>query len=158
MLQSISSVFVVYRRKTLTGSPHPTYANGTDKPCNWIQWKNICHHSKRAQTCQLVRDQDAITLSARHTWQTWCLNSAQSMLQWFISFPELAEFTEFNESSVPFRKISNVNAIDTNDIIDTFWTAVLRHLHYKKQISLFTRRDLSHSIRNNMMWLYRKWA
>ena len=35
MLQSISSVFVVYRRKTLTGSPDPTPANGTDKPCIW---------------------------------------------------------------------------------------------------------------------------
>ena len=33
MLQKISSVFVVYRRKTLTGSPDPTHANGTDKPC-----------------------------------------------------------------------------------------------------------------------------
>ena len=33
MLQSISSVFVVYRRKTLTGSLDPTHANGTDKPC-----------------------------------------------------------------------------------------------------------------------------
>ena len=29
----ISSVFIVYRHKTLTGSPDPTYANGTDKPC-----------------------------------------------------------------------------------------------------------------------------
>ena len=28
----ISSVFVVYRRKTLTGSPDPTHANGMDKP------------------------------------------------------------------------------------------------------------------------------
>ena len=33
MLQSISSVFVVYRRKTLTGSLDPTHANGMDKPC-----------------------------------------------------------------------------------------------------------------------------
>ena len=33
MLQKTSSVFVVYRRKTLTGSPDPTHANGTDKPC-----------------------------------------------------------------------------------------------------------------------------
>ena len=33
MLQSVSSVFVVYRRKTLTGSPDPTHANGTNKPC-----------------------------------------------------------------------------------------------------------------------------
>ena len=34
MLLKISSVFIVYRRKTLTGSPDPTHANGTDKPCN----------------------------------------------------------------------------------------------------------------------------
>ena len=33
MLQSVSSVFIVYRRKTLTGSPDPTHANGTNKPC-----------------------------------------------------------------------------------------------------------------------------
>ena len=33
MLQSISSVFVVYRRKTLTGSPDPMHANSMDKPC-----------------------------------------------------------------------------------------------------------------------------
>ena len=30
------------------------------------------------------------------------------MLQWFIKFPELAEFTEFNKSSAPFRKNSNI--------------------------------------------------
>ena len=33
MVQKVSSVFVVYRRKTLTGSPDPTHANGMDKPC-----------------------------------------------------------------------------------------------------------------------------
>ena len=33
MLQSVSSVFVVYRCKTLTGSLDPTHANGTNKPC-----------------------------------------------------------------------------------------------------------------------------
>ena len=37
MLQKISSVFVVYRRKTLTGSPDPTHAIGTDKPCTEIE-------------------------------------------------------------------------------------------------------------------------
>ena len=41
MLQSISSVFVVYRRKTLTGSPDPTHANGTDKPCTGTYRKLI---------------------------------------------------------------------------------------------------------------------
>ena len=39
MLQSASSVLVVYRHKTLTGSPDPTHANGTDKPCNIGNYK-----------------------------------------------------------------------------------------------------------------------
>ena len=43
---------------------------------------------------------------AKHMWETESLNWAQFMLQWFIIFPEFAEFTEFNESSVPFRKNS----------------------------------------------------
>ena len=42
MLQKISSVFVVYRRKTLTGSPDPTHANGTDKPCKQMLME---HHN-----------------------------------------------------------------------------------------------------------------
>ena len=33
MLQKKSSVFVVYKRKTLTGSMDPTHANGMDKTC-----------------------------------------------------------------------------------------------------------------------------
>ena len=33
MLQSVSSVFIVYRRKTLTGSLDPMHANGMNKPC-----------------------------------------------------------------------------------------------------------------------------
>ena len=39
MLQSISSVFAVYRCKTLTGSPDPMHANGTDKPCKEAKTK-----------------------------------------------------------------------------------------------------------------------
>ena len=33
MLQSVSSVFIVYRCKTLTGSPDPMHANCKNKPC-----------------------------------------------------------------------------------------------------------------------------
>ena len=58
--------------------------------------KNICHYSKRAQTCHpvtsCVRDQDATTVPARHMWETVSLNWAQFMLQWFIRFPEFSEF------------------------------------------------------------------
>ena len=49
--------------------------------------KNICHYSKRAQTCHTatscVRDQDATTVPARHVWKTGSLNWAQFMLLWF---------------------------------------------------------------------------
>ena len=36
MLQSVSSVFIMYRCKTPTGSPDPTHANGMNKPCTPI--------------------------------------------------------------------------------------------------------------------------
>ena len=39
----ISSVFIVYRRKTLTGSPDPMHANGTDKPCICIENLEVYH-------------------------------------------------------------------------------------------------------------------
>ena len=45
MLQKTSSVFVVYRHKTLTGSPDPTHANGMDKPCNTL-----------SRACRMVND------------------------------------------------------------------------------------------------------
>ena len=61
--------------------------------------KNICHYSKKARTCHpatsSVGDQDATKVPARHMWETGSLNRAQFMLQWFISFPEVAEFSEF---------------------------------------------------------------
>ena len=53
-----------------------------------------------------VTDQDAPTAPARHRWEPGSLNWTQFMLQWSIEFLEVAEFTEFNDSSVPFRKNS----------------------------------------------------
>ena len=50
-----------------------------------------------------ARSQNATTVPARHMWETGSLNWPQFMLQWFIRFPE---FAEFNESSAPFRKNS----------------------------------------------------
>ena len=47
---------------------------------HWIQWN--------------VRDPGASTVPTRHMWETWSLNWAQFMLQWFIGFPEFAESTE----------------------------------------------------------------
>ena len=52
-----------------------------------------------------VRDQVATTAPARHMWETGSSNCAHLMLQ---RFPELAEFTEFNESPAPIRKNSNI--------------------------------------------------
>ena len=60
--------------------------------------KNICHYSKRAQTCHpttsSVRDQDATAAPARLMWETETLKWAQFMLQRFIRFPEFAESSE----------------------------------------------------------------
>ena len=43
-----------------------------------------------------VRDQDTSTAPARHMWETGPLNGPWFMLQWFIRFPNFAEFTEFS--------------------------------------------------------------
>ena len=62
--------------------------------------KNICHYSKRARTCHpatsCARNQDTTT---RHIWETGSLNWAQLMLQWFIRFPEFAEFLSHLEKT-----------------------------------------------------------
>ena len=70
-----------------------------------------------------VRDQDATTAPARHLWEAGSLNWAQFMLQWFIRF---SEFTEFNESSVPFRKNSSeihffVSSTNFYTKVNCFW-------------------------------------
>ena len=58
--------------------------------------KNICHYSKRVQTCHpatsCVRDQNATTVPARHMWEARSLNWAKFMLKWFIRFAEFSEF------------------------------------------------------------------
>ena len=76
---------------------------------------------------QCVRDQDATTVPTRHTWEAGSLNWAQFMLQWFTKFPDLAEITEFNESSTPFRK---------NSIVLTSMAVELNH--GGTQCSIFT--------------------
>ena len=43
ILQTSSSVIVVYRRKTLTGSPDPTRAAGRMKPCTQTRKKSLAH-------------------------------------------------------------------------------------------------------------------
>ena len=71
----------------------------------WIQWQKIfvitVKGLKPVTSC--VRDQDATAVPARHMSETGSLNLAQFMLQWFIRFPE---FAEFNDISVPLRKNS----------------------------------------------------
>ena len=60
-----------------------------------------------------TRNQNATTTPARHMWETGSLNWGQFMHQWFIRF---SEFTEFNESSAPFRKNSNKLYGDKNSV------------------------------------------
>ena len=62
---------------------------------------------KGARTCHLLcKRPKCYHSTSRHMWETGSLNWAQFMLKWFIRFPEFAVFTEYNESSGPFRKNS----------------------------------------------------
>ena len=70
----------------------------------WIQWQKYLSLKGLEPATSYVRDQDATTSQARHRSQTGFLNWSQIMLQWFIRFPEFAEFMDFSESFAPFRK------------------------------------------------------
>ena len=70
----------------------------------WQKWQNSqkCLTEKNLITVKglksatsCVRGQDASTVPARHISEARSLNWLQFMLQWFIRFPEFAEFTAF---------------------------------------------------------------
>ena len=61
-----------------------------------LSYKNIFHYNKK-EIRMLPQHQ-------QHMWGTGSLNWAQFMLQWFIRFPDFAEFIEFNERAASFRK------------------------------------------------------
>ena len=88
---------------------------------------NICHYSKRVRTCppatSCAREQDATTAPARHMWETGSLNWAQFILQWFISFPEFAEFSEFlfHLGKTPLSEVT-LKWHTTDDIFIYWWT------------------------------------
>ena len=79
----------------------------------WIQWQKIfvirVKGLEPATSC--VRDQDATTLPARHMWETAFLNWTQFKLQWFIRFPE---FAEFNCKAIFTDDSSNEIDVSTN--------------------------------------------
>ena len=89
--------------------------------------KNICYYSKRAWTCHpatsCVRDQDATTVPARYMLETGSLNWLQFMVQWFTSFPEFAEFSEFlfHLGKTPLCQWV-ISAVRT--IIEIFWESL----------------------------------
>ena len=108
----------------------------------WIQWQKI-YDIKRTRTCHsptsCVRDQHATTAPARHMWETGSLNWAQFMLQWFIRLPEF-EFTEFSESSVPFRKnsIGSAPVLCVNVCI-SIYTILKDHSHDRQRLRVRLR-------------------
>ena len=61
------------------------------------------------------------------------------MLQWFIRFPELAEFAEFNESSYPFGEIPlfvpYFNFLQINQLVTLVFTHSI--YLYATDISVF---------------------
>ena len=80
---------------------------GFPKCLQWIQriqWQKCLSVKGLVPATSCVRDQDATTVPERHMWETGSLNWPQFMFQWFIRLPDCVQFTEFNESSAPFRK------------------------------------------------------
>ena len=77
---------------------------------HWIQWQKYSPlQFKDLNLLPLVWEtRMPLQHQTKHMWETGSLNWAQFMLQWFIRFPEFAEFTEFNKSSAPFMKNSIV--------------------------------------------------
>ena len=63
----------------------------------WIQWIKIFVNTVKGfkPANSFVRDQDATTASARQRRETGSLSWPSFMLQWFMRFPEFAEFIEF---------------------------------------------------------------
>ena len=70
--------------------------------------KNICHYSKRAQTCHLLCKRPGCYHSTSKTHlkgRIFKLSPIHASV-FKIRFPEFAEFTEFKESSAQFKKNS----------------------------------------------------
>ena len=94
-------------------------------------------------TC-CVGHQDVIAMPARHMWEMGSLNRAQFMLQWFIRFRECAEFTEFNESSDPLKKITNVTTAIRMGLLTNnpanFWNRIFEeiHMHQENCVQYYT--------------------
>ena len=81
---------------------------------HWIQrihWQKYLSLKGSEPATSCVRDQDVTTEPG--IWGIGSLNLAQFMLQWFIRFPE---FAEFNENSTPFRKKNALNRIEWEEI------------------------------------------
>ena len=68
-----------------------------------ILWQNICNYSKMARICHLLCKRPGYYLSASKTHVRDRILYWQFMLQWFIRFPE---FAEFNERFAPFRNFN----------------------------------------------------
>ena len=75
-----------------------------------------------------VRDQDATTVPAINTWEIGSLNWLQFMLQWFITFPEFAEFTEF---------LLNLGKTPINTLL-SYWKICLNACLYNSSIHVST--------------------
>ena len=99
---------------------------------------------KHAISC--VRDQDATTAPARHTLETGSLNWAQFMLLRFI------RWSEFNESSAPFRKNSNEKSKWTKSNSAEYGKYVLcRKIHSKFRLILNLPNDSSNNVHCKML-------
>ena len=109
---------------------------------HWIQWlKHLPSKGfKPATSC--VRNQDATTVPTRHRWEALYLNWPKFMLQWFITFPEFAEFIEslFHLGKTPMSlKIKYI----CNEYLSV-WHAIPRYESNTNHNNTFLQTTLFH--------------
>ena len=98
--------------------------------------KNICHYNKMARACHTatscVRDQDATTAPARHTWETRSLNWAQFMLQWIQGIPVPFRENSANSGTMRYWLFSFVGTNFTLALVQGIFDSVHPQFCYKK--------------------------
>ena len=112
MLQSISSVFIVYRRKTLTGSPDPMHANSMDKPCidpTCTAWGRALHSAKTGNSKDLQR------IEERHI-------TVMKLMQ----EREISSKEEMVDLAGPMEEASEEQKQHVKDLIKRYWAHMSR--------------------------------
>ena len=150
MLQLYPMYSLWNRRKTLTGSPHPTRANGTNKPCKttfrsptksvsklW-QKGEIKISTRKIKTISYLRKKIAVV----HMWQTLLLKYTGSRLQRV----RLLWAPVYNEHDINVEKFKSFKTMIKPNVLPlTYQSCVIPTSFLPKQmLSMSKQKYISH--------------